>query len=737
MPVVSEARGLRDSLGGALLVLLVTCLAQPALARRCPFGISPETARRFFDQVKKVDLPEGYRFEGLSTSKTEMAVLWSLHGRVCPLVPVIIEGCTPLLGLPTFQLAAPPEFSASCPGLDEVVKDLSRRLPAEHLAGFSHAPVAVTLALGVMWVVFAALLFDRDRLWRCRRPSTGAPPGPHRKRTESRAPPASLLALFCFSLLLNWSLSSGGPGDLRLNLAAVWSPELELRWGPAPIALFRLLAFALGGIRDTQIIWSNLILGSLVPILLYGIVSELGVDEPAALLAAFVVAAHPLLIAFSGVLGRQPAYMFAACGSALALIVFLRSGRWGPFIAFLLGAILSTTSRPEGAQVLILYAAVLLATCDWKLVNPASRFTGTGHTDPSESGRAESIAGGPAWPARRRAQIAAVLALALLVPLAFAYAGHVLESKPPGRGSAFTGRIPLLWTILFDRDFTPLAWIVAWTLGLVLGIRRRAAWVALLVLLGLDFLWKWTGVYHMFVGHVRQVASSRYESILLIPFAIGMGLLIQAFLETRTWLKVGLAAVFVAFTAVTWRGPYETLLEPFTVDHEYRFLERYALTLPPHARLYVFDSPIDDIGFLDANLVGQFAGSPVSVGAWSDRNCNDLLGDPLQTYLYIGSSCAELVDSAERPLPSNYADWMRSCAAMRARVSSDPVEMIDVPAHKMSWYDFRDATVRLALYRLKDPSICPLGPSYPWRARDSRAQDQQRRGPAKRPRPRA
>ena len=104
--------------------------------------------------------------------------------------------------------------------------------------------------------------------------------------------------------------------------------------------------------------------------------------EPAALLAAFVVAAHPLLIAFSGVLGRQPAYMFAACGSTLALIGFLRSGRWGPFIGFLLGAILATTSRPEGAQVVILYVAVLLAACDWKLARPASRFARTRHTDP-------------------------------------------------------------------------------------------------------------------------------------------------------------------------------------------------------------------------------------------------------------------------------------------------------------------------------------------------------------------
>jgi hypothetical protein len=135
------------------------------------------------------------------------------------------------------------------------------------------------------------------------------------------------------------------------------------------------------------------------------------------------------------------------------------------------------------------------------------------------------------------------------------------------------------------------------------------------------------------------------------------------------------------------------------------------LALSPHARIYVLNSLVDDIGFMDAHFVGQFTGSAVTFLAWTDRNCRDLVADPSQTYLYIGSSCADLVVSPHRPLPSpDYARWMQDCTAIRERVRDDRVEEVDVPAHKMSWNDFKDNTVRLGLYRLKDASMCALGP---------------------------
>jgi hypothetical protein len=139
------------------------------------------------------------------------------------------------------------------------------------------------------------------------------------------------------------------------------------------------------------------------------------------------------------------------------------------------------------------------------------------------------------------------------------------------------------------------------------------------------------------------------------------------------------------------------------------------LTLPPRSRLYVLDPPIDDTGFLDANAVGQFVGSAVRFEIWSERQCDDLARDATQAYLYIGSSCAELQDNIpSRPLfRAGYARWLQDCTSIRARVAGDAVEEIDVPARKMSWHDFRDGSVRLALYRLKDASTCAIGPWAP------------------------
>jgi len=693
------------------LVLVSALVSGCGGAVSCP-GISPETAQHVFDRMKQVAVGSGYRFEGVGTEQSHLVVQWSSDGKDCPPISVDVENCASALGLARLQLHVPSDLSARCPGLTPVVTELAGALSAEHPVGqhlsltsgdvrlliaaiavilvagllirrllgpprrwgdvawiciallaavpfFFNVPLAVTVELGTGWIAFALLLLDRQLL-----------------AAQGRPWQLSLLALFFFALLLSWSLSSGGPGDLRLNLAAIWSPGIELRWGPAPIALFRMFRLALGGLQDTTILWCNLILGSLLPVLLALMAVELGIGATAALAAGCVVAAHPLLLAFSGVLERQPTYLFAACGSLLALIGFLqRAGGWR-LVAFILGAVLATTARPEGAHVLVLYAVALLLL-----------------------------------PASRRIRAAAAIALALLAVFAFVYTRYALEMHPAG-GKSFWGQAPILWTVLFSRDFTPLAWIVAWTAGLVVSVRQRAAWFAVLTLLGLDLVWRWADVYSMFVGYERQVCSARYESILLVPFVIGVGLLIQAVLQMRTRWKLGLAAFFIVFTAATFQRPYETLLRPFTVDHEYRFLKKYASTLPPGARLYVFDAPFDDMGFLDAHLVGQFTGSAVRFASWSARDCAAERSDAAPAYLYIGSSCGALNDAPGRPLPvPSYERWLQDCTAMRVRLAADVVEQIEVPAHKMSWHEFKESRVQLGLYRLSDPSLCALQPA--------------------------
>src|SRR5262249_34058901 len=134
---------------------------------------------------------------------------------------------------------------------------------------YVNPPLAVTLDLGLGWVVFAVLLVERE-FW-C---------------AHSRRQRCALLAVVVLAFAGNCALSSGGPGDLHLNLAATWSTDVELRWGPAPISLFRLWRFALGGVSERGILLCNRVLSSLQPLLLYGICAELGIGAVAALLAA-------------------------------------------------------------------------------------------------------------------------------------------------------------------------------------------------------------------------------------------------------------------------------------------------------------------------------------------------------------------------------------------------------------------------------------------------------------------
>jgi hypothetical protein len=232
-------------------------------------------------------------------------------------------------------------------------------------------------------------------------------------------------------------------------------------------------------------------------------------------------------------------------------------------------------------------------------------------------------------------------------------------------------------------------------------------------------VWAWTGLYDNFVGYDRQVASARYETILLIPFAIGTALAVQSFLSVPASWRVPIAVVAAVLSAVTFWRPYEAILRPFTIDYEYRFLRKQAFALPPESHLYVLDPPIDDVGFVDAAAVGEFVRSGVTFERWSDRKCENLQDGDADTYLYIGSSCAPVVEQHMRPMTGNgvrgaalYRRWLEDCSAIRAGVAGSAVEELDAPARKMSWYDFREPTVRLGLYRLTDPSICALG----WRS---------------------
>lgn len=687
------------------VVLLSGCVSRAA-AEPCPNAISPETARRVFERMQALQVASGYRFDGIESKET-LHVQWSLDGNPCPTISAGFGSCEPP-SVPTLQLRVPDDFLSRCPGLGIVVDELSKAVHGEQpaapltqpanaapssrwptivvivavaaftLTRYLQAPVTKSafgwtgllqivfalLAANVLflrdrtivdaqllaaWVVLAILLIERDR-----------------RPRASGAFKVAMCALFAFSLLVHWAFSYGGPGDANLNLHSLWSTDFDF-WGQSPIALLGGVHMVTGELRDTHIVWCNLILSSLVPILMFQLVVALGLGRGAAMCAAFIVAAHPLLIVFSGVLERQPMYLFAACGSLLALIRFLERDSWARFVAVVLGTILAITCRPEGAHLVVLQLAVVLVL-----------------------------------PATRRARGVAISTIVLLAALGLIYAQRHARTAPGGGSFAeMVNPAPFLWTILCDPDFTPLAWIATWIVGVLVSLRHRAGLIVVMSLLGFHILWQWTGVYEMFVGIERQVASARYETILLIPFTIGIALFFEKLAVTRRAAQVGGIVLIVLGTILTFGRTYDVLLRPFTIDYEYHFLKRHASTLPPQSVVQVMNSPEAE-GFTGAIDVGKFVGSEVRFSNVTHpvSSCDDTSG--AEPYVYIGSACAALVDMEG----TKREQWIRDCGLIRNQITADAVEEIDVPARKFTWHEFANPTVRLGLYRIREASNC-------------------------------
>src|SRR4030095_4363901 len=116
-----------------------------------------------------------------------------------------------------------------------------------------------------------------------------------------------------------------------------------------------------------------------------------------------------------------------------------------------------------------------------------------------------------------------MLTVGLLGALGFVYAqrfGHA-GTALSRTFATLIDPAPLRWTVLLDPDFTPAAWIAMWMLGVLLGLRDRAGWIVVMILLGLNVLWQWTGLYEMFVNVERQGVSSRLQKIPLILLTHG------------------------------------------------------------------------------------------------------------------------------------------------------------------------------------------------------------------------
>jgi hypothetical protein len=106
-------------------------------------------------------LPAAYRFQGVRTDETGLAVLWTLDGEACPLIHVEARDCAAPPGSAPLQLLVPPDLKARCPGLQQVVDELSRTVSGEDVLGRRStlgAAVPLLIVAAVLVVVTGLLL---------------------------------------------------------------------------------------------------------------------------------------------------------------------------------------------------------------------------------------------------------------------------------------------------------------------------------------------------------------------------------------------------------------------------------------------------------------------------------------------------------------------------------------------------------------------------------------------------
>lgn len=610
------------------------------------------------------DLGGGWALDGLGIGDGRIRFTLQGDGACGLLLTPRVGGDGP--GTPSFRI----DHEGSGAGCRATTDRLAARIAANDPGGFwdeepdpvrapGEAPVATsgsdpwTPVAGLLWGLLALAVAVR-----CAR---------HRGPWRDLAVP---VGLFASSLVLALLLAPRGPGDGHLNLAAVFRSGPALEWGPAPVALLRGLALLVpldGGVIGAL----NLLAAAAAPALLYLLLRRLDVGALAGALAAGLAGLSPLLLASAGSLNRQPLYLLCALAGLVLAARYLREGRALDLAGAGAGFVLAALSRPEGAAVLLV--AGLLAVAERRALR-------------------RSIALGA---------LCAALAGAALVYLATAFRGSDLAA---GHDLTAAGWFDVLWySALLRPGITPTPWLVVWIAALLLAARRAPgiAALALSSVLGLTLAWTATPVGGQVVGFDLQVASLRYQTLLLVPLALGLGLGFDA-LVVR-WPRRGryAAGALAAVLAVIALAPQSPALRPTVIDHEYRFLAAQLPTLPQAARICVLLPAVPDLGLNDATLVSDFVGRPDLQWVYAtDGDCPP--ADPaVPTFYYRGAWCTPAQDApAHRYDPEIYAALLADCAALASAHEGDPVAEVDVPAVRWAWYDYEVETARLGFYRL-------------------------------------
>lgn len=489
------------------------------------------------------------------------------------------------------------------------------------------------LSLGVLAVLgcglVLAVLAVRDASWRER---------------------AALAAILVAGLLVRLRFATLGPGDLSMNLEDVYLEGFAVgnRLGDGAIAFFRTV-FRVLPRGDETIAYTNVALGTFLPLLSYAYLRLLDVGRRASLVASAGLALMPVLIVFSGNCSRQMLFVVLMTVALAALARYQRGGRLASLAFSGLGIVSVVGVRPDGVLVMAFWG-----------LQAALLFRGE--------------------QARVRHLVAALAAMALPVAGMLALADNsrliVEEVSSPGVWL----RLWLLARnlIVLNTEYTPVVVVGAGLAGLGVGLsdpaRRRVAAFAGLALLTYGV------AYAAMTTYPRQLTDARYQAGAYVFLAILGAVALESLGAAihRSSRRRAVTAVLGVVALMSFAN-YTDLLLPHDLDEESRFLRNALPTLPRDTLVYYSDPneaavcPGEEIGEqLELGLsppfyMGRAVGRPdIQWMPWPPRPDH---GDRPKVY-YAMANCLALPQAKYYEiLPDSHEDdWMGPDLKERFRI---------------------------------------------------------------------
>ena len=401
-----------------------------------------------------------------------------------------------------------------------------------------------------VWIVLAALLAGHALT------TLGA---------ARRAPLAAgyLVVLTALSVALRAALATGGPGDYWLNLTTgAGYVGFGASYGMAPNA-WLWLTEPLSATLPDRILGTNLVFGSLTPLVGALFVFAVTARRTPAALTGLFLAVHPLLVRHGGEGHRQPYVLLLAVLALWSAARYLRGGPRRLLAVAALAALLCVQSRPEAVLLIPSLGLFALLGGDWKTPRRAWR---------------------PSRPIL-------VIGLCGLLAAAWLAAQHLLmtslDNTDPAR-IAYTLPHPDRHAWLHPQ-VTPLAIAALAVLGALLSLvhRHRLTLWAALSLFGMSLV-----VGHQSVtGTELELLNARYHTLTIL-FAIVAAAFALTQLATyarrlRPWAYPAVVGLGLGAVALTTWTPMQAVIPPRTVDLEYRFLLEHAPRLPEGAVVHI------------------------------------------------------------------------------------------------------------------------------------------------------